>query len=44
VPEAVFEEVRRHFTERQIVELTVLTGAYNMHTRMCRALHIDPQK
>ncbi len=43
VSDAVFEELRRHFSERQIVELTVLTGAYNMHTRMCRALHIDPQ-
>jgi len=43
VPDAVFEELRKHFNERQIVELTVLTGAYNMHTRMCRALKIDPQ-
>jgi len=23
--------------------LTVLTGTYNMHTRMCQALQIDPQ-
>jgi alkylhydroperoxidase family enzyme len=44
IPDAVFEELRRHFRERQIVELTVLTGAYNMHTRMCRALQIDPQR
>lgn len=43
VPDAVFEELRRHFSERQIVELTVLVGAYNMHTRMCQALRIDPQ-
>ncbi len=43
VPEAVFEELRRHFSERQIVELTVLVGTYNMHTRMCQALKIDPQ-
>jgi alkylhydroperoxidase family enzyme len=44
VPEAVFGELKRHFNERQIVELTVLVGAYNMHTRMCNALRIDPQK
>src|SRR5215471_13699535 len=43
VPEIVFEALRPHFSERQIVELTVLVGAYNMHTRMCQALAIDPQ-
>jgi len=43
VPDAVFDELKRHFSERQIVELTVLIGAYNMHTRMCQALRIDPQ-
>jgi len=43
VPEPVFEALRRHFNERQIVELTVLIGTYNMHTRMCQALKIDPQ-
>jgi 4-carboxymuconolactone decarboxylase len=43
IPDDVFEALRRHFNERQIVELTVLTGTYNMHTRMCQALKIDPQ-
>src|SRR3954452_5054841 len=43
VPDDVFEALRSHFNERQIVELTVLTGTYNMHTRMCQALQIDPQ-
>jgi alkylhydroperoxidase family enzyme len=43
VPDAVFESLRSHFSERQIVELTVLVGTYNMHTRMCHALKIDPQ-
>ena len=43
VPDPVFEELRGHFNERQIVELTVLIGTYNMHTRMCQALKIDPQ-
>ena len=44
VPDPVFEALRPHFNERQIVELTVLAGTYNMHTRMCQALRIDPQK
>ncbi len=42
VPDAVFTELRPHFSERQIVELTVLIGTYNMHTRVLQALEIDP--
>jgi AhpD family alkylhydroperoxidase len=43
VLEGVFNALRPHFSERQILELAVLVGAYNMHTRMCQALAIDPQ-
>jgi 4-carboxymuconolactone decarboxylase len=43
VPDPVFDELKRHFTERQIVELTVLIGAYNMQTRVLCALRIDPE-
>ncbi len=42
VPDSVFTEVRKHFTERQIVELTVLIGTYNMHTRVLQALEVEP--
>jgi hypothetical protein len=31
------------FGEPQIVELSILVGAYNMHTRVMAALAIDPQ-
>jgi len=41
VPDAVFAEVKRHFNERQIVELTVLVGTYNMNARVLRALELD---
>jgi alkylhydroperoxidase family enzyme len=41
VPDAVFEEVRVHFDERELVELTVLIGTYNMHNRVMLALGID---
>jgi AhpD family alkylhydroperoxidase len=41
VPDELHSELRRHFDERQIVEITVLVGAYNMHTRVGRALKID---
>lgn len=41
VPDAVFEPLRRHLTERQLVELTVLIGAYNMHCRVLEALQVE---
>ena len=43
VSEAVFQEVRKHFTERQTVELTMLIGAYNMLTRFLQALEVDAE-
>ena len=43
VTDDVFAEVRKHFSERQIVELTMLIGAYNMLTRFLQALKIDPE-
>jgi len=43
VADAVFNALRPHFSERQIVELTVLIGIYNMHTRVFTALGIDPE-
>jgi len=43
VPDDVFNALRPHFNERQIVELTVLIGTYNMHTRVFTALRIDPE-
>ena len=43
VPDAVFDGAAAAFSERQIVELTVLIGIYNMHTRVFMALGIDPE-
>jgi 4-carboxymuconolactone decarboxylase len=43
VPDTVFAEVRKHFSERQTVELTMLIGAYNMLTRFLKALKVDPE-
>ncbi len=43
VPDHVFAEVRKYFTERQTVELTMLIGAYNMLTRFLKALKVDPE-
>jgi alkylhydroperoxidase family enzyme len=41
VPDEVFAEVRRHFNDREIVELSVLIGTYIMHNRVMKALAID---
>ena len=41
VPDAVFEPLRQYFSERQIVELTVLVGTYNMHSRVLEALKVE---
>ena len=43
VPEDVFAEIRQHFSERQVVELSMLIGAYNMLTRFLKALKVDPE-
>ncbi len=41
VPDDVFGEVRRHFDDREILELSVLIGTYIMHNRVMKALAID---
>jgi 4-carboxymuconolactone decarboxylase len=43
VPDKIFAEVRRHFSQRQTVELSMLIGAYNMLTRFLKALKVDPE-
>jgi len=43
VPDTVFADLRKFFSERQIVELTMLIGAYNMLTRFLKALKVDPE-
>ena len=43
IPDAVFAPLKGFFSERGIVELTVLIGTYNMHVRVLQALQIDPQ-
>lgn len=43
VADGVFEALRPHYSERQIVELTVLIATYNMHVRVIQALEIAPE-
>ena len=41
VPDDVFNAVRKHYSEREVVELTVLAGIYIMHNRIFTALKVD---
>ena len=43
VPDEVFDALKPHFDDRQIVELTVLIGSYNMNARVMQALRLDPE-
>ena len=42
--EAAFQAMRAHFSEQQIVELTVFCGMWNYSNRLCEALHIDLER
>jgi alkylhydroperoxidase family enzyme len=41
VPDDVFAALRQHYSDREIVELSVLIGTYIMHNRVMKALAID---
>jgi len=41
VPDAVFEALRAHLSEVEILELTYITCTYDMHAVMCRALRLE---
>lgn len=41
--DATFQQLRNFFDARQLLELTVLVGTYNMHTRVVKALELDPE-
>jgi alkylhydroperoxidase family enzyme len=42
--DAAFADMQRHFTEKEIVELTVFCGMWNYSNRLCEALHIDLER
>jgi alkylhydroperoxidase family enzyme len=42
--EGAFAAILRHFTEKQIVELTVFCGMWNYSNRLCEALHVDLER
>ena len=41
VPDDVFAAVRKHFSDRDLVELTATVGGYNLVSRFLEAIQID---
>ena len=39
-----FAAMKAHFSEKQIVELTVFCGMWNYSNRLCEALHVDLER
>jgi alkylhydroperoxidase family enzyme len=42
--EDAFAAMKRHFSEKEIVELTVFCGMWNYSNRLCEALHVDLER
>jgi uncharacterized peroxidase-related enzyme len=44
VPDSIFDDLKKHFSESQIVEITALAALYNMINRFNEALKLDPEE
>lgn len=44
IPDSLFNELKGHFSDSQIVELTSLIALYNMINRFNEALKLDPEE
>lgn len=41
VPDALFDQLKEHFDDEEILELTYITAMYEMHAIICRALRVE---
>ncbi|MGH9271681.1 MAG: carboxymuconolactone decarboxylase family protein [Ilumatobacteraceae bacterium] len=41
IPDALFEQLRQHLSDIEVLELTYITGLYEMHAIMSRALRTE---
>ena len=44
IPDTLFDELKRHFSDSQVVEVTMLVALYNMINRFNEALKLDPEE
>jgi alkylhydroperoxidase family enzyme len=40
-PDGVFDALKTHLTDEEVLELTYIVCMYDMHATMCRALHLE---
>jgi hypothetical protein len=41
VPDTLFDALRQHLSDTEILELTYVTCMYEMHATICRALRLE---
>ena len=41
VPDALFDELKRHLSDEEILEFTYITATYGMHAIMTKALRLE---
>lgn len=44
IPDKVFEELRKYYSDSQVVEITMIAALYNMINRFNEALKLDPEE
>lgn len=44
IPDTVFDDLKKYYSESQIVEITALAALYNMINRFNEALKLDPEE
>lgn len=44
IPDTVYEDLKKYYSESQIVEITALAALYNMINRFNEALKLDPEE
>lgn len=44
IPDQVFDELRKYYSDSQVVEITMIAALYNMINRFNEALKLDPEE
>ena len=44
IDDALFERVKKHYDEGEIVEISAMAGLFNYFNRVNDALHMEPTK
>jgi uncharacterized peroxidase-related enzyme len=44
IPDKIFDELRKYYSDSQVVEITMIAALYNMINRFNEALKLDPEE